>query len=172
MCTNVVDVVIPELIITSLAEAPRVLLSETHGPRIACIISIGDPGEQVPAGYARVERRLRLELSDIVDDDEAGVRPAREHVERILEFVDVITGAPGATLIHCQAGISRSTAAAFTVVSRVLGPGREIEALDLVLRLRPIAFPNLRIVQLADELLERQGAMSRALVARGVALIK
>lgn len=162
------DTGLPEILISSWAEAPRILLDDRRAPRIACLVSMGDPGESVPAGYARVERRLRLELSDIRGADEMGVLPDAGHVQRLLDFADVIRAADGPTLFHCQAGISRSTAAAFSVLAKIAGAGRELVALDHVLHARPIAVPNTRIVEIADKLLLRDGALTRALFARGV----
>ena len=62
-------------------------------------------------------------------------------------------------LIHCNAGVARSTAAALAILCDRLGPGREQEALDEMLRLRPIAVPNLLMVQHTDNLLGRGGAL-------------
>jgi predicted protein tyrosine phosphatase len=163
---------IPDLIITSLAEAPRVLLSKSRGPAVSCIVSIGDPGEKVPAGYSRVRHRLRLEISDIADHDEAGVLPALRDIQRLLAFSSTIATVGGTTLIHCQAGISRSTACAYSVLCQLMGPGAEDQALELVLRIRPSAFPNRRIVALSDELLGRHGTMTEAMVRRRLLLTR
>ena len=70
-------------------------------------------------------------------------------------------------LVHCWAGVSRSTAAAYVVAcqARPLLSERE-----LALRLRelsPTATPNLLIVRHADKLLGRDGRMVDAVAAIG-----
>ena len=117
----------------------------------------------------RVPHRLRLEFVDIRSDgDGTMTAPELDHVERIVEFAPVADGKR--TLIHCQAGISRSTAAAFIITAVLLGPGSELEALAKVLAVRPIALPNTRMVRFADEILARDGALMRALAVKNLVL--
>ena len=70
-------------------------------------------------------------------------------------------------VVHCFAGISRSTAAAFITLCTVR-PERDEH--DIARRLRaasPYAFPNARLVALADGLLEREGRMIAAIQSIG-----
>jgi predicted protein tyrosine phosphatase len=72
-------------------------------------------------------------------------------------------------LIHCWAGISRSTAAAFISLC-ALNPGADEYALAQKLRhASPTAYPNRRLVALADRALARSGRMSHAVeqIGRG-----
>ena len=70
-------------------------------------------------------------------------------------------------VVHCYAGISRSTAAAYVSVC-ALDPGRDETELAVLLRERsPSATPNRRIVEIADALLGRSGRMVRAIEAIG-----
>jgi predicted protein tyrosine phosphatase len=79
------------------------------------------------------------------------------HVETALNFA---RERPDATLlIHCHAGISRSTAIALAIIADRLGPGREGEALECMLHLQSEAVPNLLVVQHADRRLGRDGAL-------------
>jgi predicted protein tyrosine phosphatase len=103
---------LPALIVTSAAKASRELLSKSRGPGIKCVVSIGEAGEKRPAGFGMPRARLRLEFADTVDEAEAGIHSTREDIQRLIGFAAVICAADGSTLIHCQAGISRSTAAA------------------------------------------------------------
>jgi predicted protein tyrosine phosphatase len=72
---------------------------------------------------------------------------------------------PAATrhlLIHCGAGFSRSPAAVALLLAQAaptIAPG-DIAA--EVLRLRPTAWPNLRIIELGDGLLDRRGELVEA----------
>jgi predicted protein tyrosine phosphatase len=84
-----------------------------------------------------------------------------DDLRRILAFAADLE--PGAEiLIHCWAGISRSTAVAYAILCQAAGPGREAECFNSILTVRPQAFPNALIVELADRILNRKGAMRRA----------
>ena len=78
--------------------------------------------------------------------------PRREHIEGIYRFVDSIAGEP--ILIHCWAGISRSTAVALSLIAREMhsdGFGLEEirkEAPEILLAIRPRATPNPLILEL------------------------
>jgi predicted protein tyrosine phosphatase len=76
-------------------------------------------------------------------------------------------GAP--LVIHCYAGVSRSTASAFAAAC-ALNPHREEIVIARQIRAAsPIASPNRLIVSLADKALGREGRMLRALDAIGPA---
>jgi predicted protein tyrosine phosphatase len=62
-----------------------------------------------------------------------------------------------------MAGASRSTAAAFGILSMLLGSGQELDALNYLMEIKPDAFPNKLVVQFADEILNRNGRMLEAL---------
>jgi len=69
--------------------------------------------------------------------------------------------------VHCYAGISRSTAAAF-ISACVLNPERN-EA-EIAARLRAAsqtAYPNRRLIALADRHLDRKGRMVAAVEGMG-----
>ena len=87
--------------------------------------------------------------------------PVEDDLRRILAFAADLE--PGAEiLIHCWAGISRSTAVAYAILCQAAGPGREAECFNSILTVRPQAFPNALIVKLADRILNRKGAMQQA----------
>ena len=157
---------LPDLIITSWLDAPKYLRAKND--RISCAISITDPGVRAPSGFRAVEKKLRLQFIDVRDEGGMGSPPELLHVKQIVQFTEHIARANGKTLIHCHAGISRSTAAGFIVLAKILGPGNELEALDHILALRSIAYPNQPMIRMADALLERDGAMHAALVERNV----
>jgi predicted protein tyrosine phosphatase len=104
---------------------------------------------------------LVLAMDDIVLPQEGYTVPGEEHVVRLIEFVKIWDrSAP--MVVHCFAGISRSTAAAFTAAC-VLNPARDEEQIARAIRAAsPTAQPNARIVSIADRLLKREGRMIRA----------
>jgi len=111
----------------------------------------------VPAG-----NHLRLPIHDISAPADGFVAPEIEHVENLIDFVRRWPQkAP--LVIHCYAGISRSTAAAFTTVCALSPQRAEHEIAAALRRASPTALPNARIVRLADELLGRSGRMVAAI---------
>ena len=109
---------------------------------------------------------LWLEMDDIAEAMDGMVAPSHEHVEKLLAFLDRWDRAQP-MVVHCYAGISRSTAAAF-ISACVLSPKRD-EA-EIAARLRaasPTAYPNRRLVALADAHLGREGRMSAAIETMG-----
>ncbi|WP_096702160.1 dual specificity protein phosphatase family protein [Magnetospirillum sp. 15-1] len=85
--------------------------------------------------------------------------PSIDHARDIIEFGREIP-AGAKVLIHCWAGISRSTAAAFVLASLHVPPN---EAMKLVMSLRPGAMPNRLIVKFADRILRAEGRMVGAI---------
>jgi predicted protein tyrosine phosphatase len=70
-------------------------------------------------------------------------------------------------VIHCYAGISRSTAGAY-VAACTLNPQRSETVIAQAIReASPTATPNIRIVTLADQILGRGGRMVGAIEAIG-----
>ena len=152
---------LPKLSIVSQAEASERLRSPRTGQRIKAIVSIGSPGTSPPRGFSRVPNRLRLEFDDIEEpaDDPESKLPAFEDIRKAIAFAPSVAGDEGTLLVHCQAGISRSSAVALTICAAILGPGKEEEAMAYIMEARPIATPNLWIVELADEALGRDGRL-------------
>lgn len=134
--------------------------------RLVTLIS-GSVVVQRPSVIAE-DAHLTLRVNDIVEPADGLVVPAREHVADLLAFAQS-WDRTAPLVIHCYAGISRSTAAAY-VVAAALAPhedeGRIAERLRAA---SPTATPNARLVALADTLLERQGRMIAAIerIGRG-----
>ena len=93
-------------------------------------------------------------------------RRSDSHIEQVLNFVrGWDRSAP--LVVHCYAGISRSTASAFAAAC-MLNPHRdEISIARQIRAASPIASPNRLIVSLADKALGREGRMLRALDEMG-----
>jgi predicted protein tyrosine phosphatase len=109
---------------------------------------------------------LLLRLDDISEPIYGYTVPGEEHVAELLTFVRSWDRA-APLVIHCYAGVSRSTAGAF-VSACALNPRRpETEIARDIRRLSPTATPNIRIVTLADRMLAREGRMVAAVEAIG-----
>ncbi|MEA2928812.1 MAG: hypothetical protein QOG38_1240 [Hyphomicrobiales bacterium] len=118
------------------------------------------PGE-IEAG-----NHLLLDMDDINEHIDGYVMPGEQHVDDMLRFVRR-WDRKAPLVVHCYAGISRSTAGAFVAVC-ALNPHRDERQIARALRLAsPTAYPNVRIVQLADRMLERNGRMVRAIEGIG-----
>ena len=115
------------------------------------------------------ENHLWLRLHDISAPLDGYIVPEEEHIADLLNFVRRWDRrAP--LVVHCYAGISRSTASAFASVC-ALNPHRDEHGIAQALReASPTATPNIRIVSLADRLLRREGRMVAAIetIGRGV----
>ena len=105
---------------------------------------------------------LKVSMDDITEPMDGFVAPSQAHIEQVLDFVrGWDRGAP--LVIHCYAGVSRSTASAFAAAC-ALNPHRDEMTIARQIRAAsPIASPIRLIVSLADQALGRQGRMLRAL---------
>jgi predicted protein tyrosine phosphatase len=147
------------IVVASRPEAGDILVSPTSCAEITCLVSIGDPHDELPAGYDNVPRKVRLLVADVVTE----LGATEEDIRRIIGLAEGLRADTGRVLIHCEAGVSRSSAAALIMYAYWLGPGREQEAMERVLSQRPAAIPNRRMVELADRLLGRAGHLVEAL---------
>jgi predicted protein tyrosine phosphatase len=114
------------------------------------------------------DNHLILGMDDINETLDGYVVPADDHVTKLLTFVRAWDRA-NPLVVHCYAGISRSTAGAF-VAACALNPHRNELAIARELRRQSVtASPNLRIVAIADRMLGRSGRMSAAIdhIGRG-----
>lgn len=112
------------------------------------------------------ENHLEISVSDIVEPLDGHILADIEHVAPLIAFARAWPRADP-MVIHCWAGISRSTAAAF-VTACALAPHRDEMTIALALReASPMATPNRRIVEVADALLGRRGRMVEAVRAIG-----
>lgn len=146
--------------VLSREEAGLVLSSPSKRKGVCFLVSIGEPENRRPSGYGNVRDKLRLLFADSGDDRGA----SQSDVERLIEAARQLSRRRvGRVVAHCEAGISRSSAAAVIIYTVLLGPGKEREAVARVLEQRPIARPNRRMMAIADRLLERNGALVTAL---------
>jgi predicted protein tyrosine phosphatase len=131
------------------------------------IVTLLDPqtAAPTPPGIAP-SHHLRLGIDDISEPIEGSIAPTSDHVANILSFAQG-WGRSAPLLVHCWAGISRSTAAAYIMLCDLHGPGHE-DAIARALRGRAAhAQPNKLMIRHADMLLNREGRMIAAVEAMG-----
>ncbi|MDO8900485.1 MAG: hypothetical protein Q7V15_03940 [Phenylobacterium sp.] len=151
------------MIVCGLADLPRVISAR----RPSHLVTLLDPTTMIPTpeGVA-ADRHLQLGVNDINQPAEGMTAPQEGLVMRLLDFAaSWDESAP--MVVHCWAGVSRSTASAFTLAC-ARSPETDEAAIARTLRsLAPHAYPNRRIVALADDMLGRGGRMVDAIEAIG-----
>ena len=129
------------------------------------LLSPGHP--ETDWGVFACVRHVRLAFHDIVEPMPGLTLPDRDLMQAVLDFGrDSDPQRP--LLIHCWAGISRSSAAAFAIACD-RNPGFERDIADELRRRAPFVTPNRLMVRLADEMLGREGRMVEAIekIGRG-----
>jgi predicted protein tyrosine phosphatase len=143
----------------------------SHGTgSVTHVLSILDPDLPDPAAFRAYARhhRTTLRFHDAIDPAPGLILPGAAHVETILAFGRSLAPEAAASdachlLVHCHMGISRSTAAMLMLLAQAR-PQEDEDALIARLRaIRPQAWPNLRMIELADDLLGRRGRLAAAL---------
>jgi predicted protein tyrosine phosphatase len=141
----------------------------TAGARHVISLLAPDANLTRPATIA-AENHLWLQLDDISVPQDGFVAAQNEHVEQLIAFVQRWPR-ESALVIHCYAGVSRSSAAAF-VAACALSPETDERAIAIALRrASATATPNPRIVAIADQLLARHGRMVTAIQAIGAGVV-
>ncbi len=161
------------LIVCSLAAVPEIVTSTDA----TALVSVLDP-ELIPETPNTIapNRHFKLAIDDIEAPHDGLNHAELSHIDALCQFARAWhsdTGKtepqqdvrPGSLVVHCYAGVSRSTAAAFVVLC-ALNPHLNELAIAKYLRSRSsTAAPNRLIVSLGDEVLGRKGRMNKAIRA-------
>jgi len=141
-------------------------VDETGAQHIVTLLRLVDRVQRPK--HIAPENHLVLAVDDITAPMDGYTAPAHENVQRLIDFVTA-WDRKAPMVVHCFAGISRSTAGAY-VAACALNPKRdEMQIAWDIRRASRTAQPNARIVSIADRLLKRDGRMVRAIDAIGVA---
>jgi predicted protein tyrosine phosphatase len=108
------------------------------------------------------DNHLWIEVDDIAEEIDGMIAPGEAHIEELIGFLEKFDRA-GPIVVHCYAGISRSTAVAYILACLL---SRQLGEREIAKRLRaasPTARPNTRFVALVDTRLKRDGRMVRAM---------
>lgn len=152
------------MIIVSPLSAVQYLVDE-HGVRhVVSLLGPDTPHRQFKG--IEHDNHLKLTFHDIIEPMDGFTHPLPEHAEQLVSFLKG-WGRETPILIHCWAGISRSTASAFTAMC-MLRPRADEEEIARELRAAsPSATPNRLLVSYADKFLGRGGRMVAAVDAIG-----
>jgi predicted protein tyrosine phosphatase len=142
-----------------------------HADRqVSHVLSILDPDQPEPEAFGAYGEHARLELKfdDIIEETPGFQAPQPEHIAKILEFGRDLLRDPENLrhlLVHCHAGISRSTASMTLLLAQAQSELAARDVLAQVLHIRDRAWPNLRILGLGEEQLGRSGEFTTAVGA-------
>lgn len=139
---------------------------------VSHILGILDPGTPPPDGYEHHPEALRDEFRfyDVVVNDATRTMPSEADVVKILEVGEKLAKLPVKhLLVHCYAGVSRSTASAVTLMAQ-RNPGRAADIFAALGDIRPKAWPNTVMIGHADRLLGLGGTLVEALRLHHIAV--
>lgn len=156
----------PETIYVSPLSRVQATIADASVSHLVTLINLDTP---VPTpSTITPDRHLRLAMNDISEPLAGLVLPCGEHVETLVRFaLDWDRKAP--LLIHCWAGISRSTAAAFISLCALNPEADEFDLARILRDASATAYPNRKLVSLGDQVLSRSGRMVEAVeeIGRG-----
>ena len=137
---------------------------------VSHVLSILDPDWPVPEAFGTYGEHAKLELRfhDIIEETEGQLAPQAGDVEAILAFGRDLMAEPASVahlLVHCHAGISRSTASMALLLAQAQPSLPAERILQGILGIRDKAWPNLRILEMGDALLGRGGTLPAAAAA-------
>ena len=134
------------------------------------VLSILDPGSDEPAIFNSFQTHARktVYFHDEIEPGPNVSLPQPEHIETIIALGhslgrERLDHTAPHVLIHCHMGVSRSSAATAILFAALDPKKSEIEILAHILARRPQAWPNCRMIALADDLLSREGRLTAAL---------
>ena len=158
-----------ELTICGLADLNRL----RHGAP-SDVISILDPGVPEPPLDQFNARLLKLRFHDVVESASGRRPPQRQDVESIIGFVGAAQDGSPVThvLIHCQSGVSRSAAAAMLVLACARADLPAQRLMEHLVQSRPSALPNMRMIEIGDDVLGRRGDLIEAVRVRRAELVR
>jgi predicted protein tyrosine phosphatase len=144
---------------------------DDHSDRgVSHVLSILDPGWPEPEAFWSFDPHLRktLHFHDEIEPGRGVILPQRADVETILAFGRDLGGDLTHLLIHCHAGISRSTAAMTMILAQAFPDESDGDIVERIAKIRPQAWPNSRMIGFADEILGRSlmGSVSRLYARR------
>ena len=130
------------------------------------VTMLRDPGRLQRPRHISAKNHLVLSMDDITTPIDGYMAPSEEHVTQLVDFLKA-WDRKTPLVMHCMAGISRSTAGAF-IAACAINPQRSEAVIAQALRTAsPSAMPNIMLVTHADRMFKRGGRMIEAIDAIG-----
>jgi predicted protein tyrosine phosphatase len=139
-------------------------IDETGARHIVTLLRLSDRVQR--PSHIAPENHLILAMDDIVAPMDGYTAPGDEHVQRLIDFAGAWDRSTP-MIVHCFAGISRSTAGAYVAACAINPQRDELQIAQAIRRASRTAQPNARIVTIADRLLKRDGRMVSAIETIG-----
>src|SRR5437762_12405703 len=111
--------------VASRPEASRIHRAQYQSAEYTFLVSIGAPEDELPEGYSNISRKLRLLFGDTQTAEDGATE---SDVRCLIELAHRLKGSAGRVLIHCEAGVSRSTAPAQIMYTCLLSQGSDRRA--------------------------------------------
>lgn len=160
-----------QLVVCSLAAVPEIAAVANA----TALVSVLHP-QLIPDTPSTIapERHFKLGIDDIEAPHE-GLQHARPtHIDALCRFAEDwhrtptasgrnFNNQPDTIIVHCYAGISRSTAAAFVMLCTLNPSVNELTIAKYLRSQSSTAAPNRLIVDLGDQVLGRKGRMNKAI---------
>lgn len=145
------------IVVGTLTEAKR------DYKMFSAVITIEDAscGSGLRISDATDTEQLVLSFDDVELETKDNKSVQNFHIKNALEFARKHQNRM--ILIHCHAGQCRSPAIALAIIADRMGRGREAEAVDALKVVRRWATPNKLVVNVADKMMQRNGALVAAL---------
>lgn len=126
-------------------------IEENPTDKFTHVVSIIDPNKPLDLKRENVSQHT---FHDLEEDYEGYILPSREIVQKIIDNFKSVHAQEDDTsfIVHCTAGISRSSAAALMGIYIACG-GDEKKALGLLLSMKQSIWPNALMLKYADEIL-------------------
>lgn len=157
-----------EVSVCGVSELPNFAGQVSH------VIGILDPGTARPQAYAELGagHHSEFRFHDIVTPDPLRLAPSPADVAAVIAACEaVLDSGPGHVLVHCWAGISRSTATA-TILMALRNKGREADIFAALAAIRPRSWPNSLMIRQADRMLGHGGALVAAMEAHHLSVAR
>jgi predicted protein tyrosine phosphatase len=141
--------------VTCLRDA-AVVAGDWSATHVVSLLDPELPDEYVPRISGATHHVVRLR-------DQENALATGHFPGTITAFFDLVLPAieqrDSRILVHCHAGVSRSTAFAYGLIAHRFGAGREVEAFDALMSIVNKPWPNRRIIEIFDAHWQREGRL-------------
>ena len=144
------------------------LSAEIQPSHVLSLLAGITPFPPTPTGI-NPNNHLKLTLADISEAEPGLILPATDHVAELIDFGKrwARDGGGKPMLVHCFAGISRSSASALTIACALRPSQKESNYATALRAASTYCQPNRLIIQHADHLLARNGRLVDAVADMG-----